>query len=92
MLTEVCKLYWAEIQEECIRHNWYTRGTNAEYGKLRDYVWNNAEDRHNLATKNYTEVLLNIAEDILEHSDTEYSLTDIMTCLGMRCIRYFTED
>ena len=89
MYKEICKLYWAEIQSECIKHNWYTRGTNAQYGRLQEYVWNNAEDKHNLATENYVEVLQHIAEDILRNSDTEYSVEDIMTCLGMRCVRYF---
>ena len=89
MYKEICKLYWGEVQEECIRHNWYTRGTNAQFESLQEYVWNNAGDQHNIATENYVEVLQHIAEDILRHSDTEYSVEDIMTCLGMRCFRYF---
>lgn len=55
MYKEVCKLYWGEVQEECIRHNWYTRGTNAQFESLQKYVWNNAGDQHNIATENYVE-------------------------------------
>lgn len=89
MYKEFCKLYWTEVQSECIKHNWYTLGTSAQYRKLQEYVLNNADEGHNLATENYMEVLQHIAEDILWHSDTEYPVEDIMTCLGMRCIRYF---
>lgn len=89
MYKEICKLYWGEIQSECIKHNWYTRGTNAQYEKLQEYVWNNAGDQHNLATEKYVEVLQHIAEDISTHSETEYTVCDIMNCLAAACFRYF---
>lgn len=88
MLTEVCKLYWVDVKAECVRHDWYTRGTNAEYEKLQRYIWDNAGDLHNIA-ENRAEVLQHIAEDILAHSDTEYSLLDIMTCLAGKCLIYY---
>lgn len=91
MYKEICKLYWPEIQSECIKHDWYTRGTNAEFYKLQDYVWDNAGDRNNLTPVKYAEVLQHIAEDILAHSRTEYSLADIMTVLAEKCFRYFVD-
>lgn len=86
MYKEICKLDWCDVRNLCVEHQWYTRGTNAEYSRLQKYVWDNYE----LPSENYVEVLQHIAEDILRHSDTEYSVEDIMTCLGMRCVRYFT--
>lgn len=65
--VKICKLldsnkmkdgyYWNDIRQMCVKHDWYTRGTNSEYNNLFDKAtkgeWN-ADD---------------IALDIYRHSD-----------------------
>ena len=91
MIKEVVKLFWCDVRVACISHEWYTCGDNKAYDALRDYVDNNANDRHALTAENYTDVLEYVARDIKAHSDTDYDYMDIMNVLSLKCIRYFEE-
>lgn len=55
----------------CIRQEWYTMGTNEDY----EQMLSTASSKENLTTDDIVE----IATDILEHSDSER----IMSCYGM---------
>ena len=85
MYKEVCMLDWCDVRHLCIEHQWYTCGTNAEYSRLQKYVW----DNHELPSEKYADILQHIAEDISTHSETEYTVRDIMNCLAAACFRYF---
>lgn len=52
------------VRRMCIGHEFYTRGDNAEYGAMLDKVGRNSADMTN-------EILCEIAEDIMEHTDPE---------------------
>lgn len=84
---EIRIMYYDDLRSVCIRNDYYTRGTNAEYealfGKLRDGCCN----LRNITT----ELLAEIATDIKAHSDTEDEITDIMYNLARVCISCFEE-
>lgn len=48
------------VQQCCIENGWYTRGTNAEYEKMLDYVRESKPTISNVFT---------VAKDIYSHSD-----------------------
>ena len=54
---------WSDIRNICIRENYYTRGSNAEYNALCNYVL-----RHNPTTK----AIYHAAADIVDHSDLSH--------------------
>ena len=57
------------LRQVCVVNEWYTKGTNEEYGKLL---------RTADALKNVTtEHIVGIAKDILEHSEIDEDLQDI---------------
>ncbi|MBE5807094.1 MAG: hypothetical protein E7317_02005 [Clostridiales bacterium] len=64
-ITEVRLLAPFKLRHLCIEHNWYTRGTNAEYDYLlRDLTHDGREHMT-------TEDLEAVALDIMEHSDID---------------------
>lgn len=50
------------VRRMCIGHEFYTCGDNAAYGAMLEKVGRNSDDMTN-------EVLYEIAEDIMEHTD-----------------------
>ena len=60
-ITERRVIYPTEVRSMCIRHDFYTAGTNEEYTAMLDKVVENYDDISN-------EALCEIAEDILNHS------------------------
>ena len=48
------------VQQCCIENDWYTRGTNAEYEKMLDFVRDSKPTISNIFT---------VAKDIYSHSD-----------------------
>ncbi|MBO6272787.1 hypothetical protein J6O48_08420 [bacterium] len=52
---------WGKVRQECISHNWYTRGNNAEYENML----------FTLCKGNTLEDVYRVARDIYEHSDKE---------------------
>lgn len=79
---EVRKIESGKIRALCIKKNWFTNGTNEEYGKLLDYG----------KCENITsDELVEMAELILEYSETDYPLTAVMYELCELCYSYFEE-
>ena len=70
----------------CNKRQWYTYGTNEEYENLFARLKENGEYIHLT-----TEKLQEIAEDILSHSKTEYSLVEIMCSLAYMAASTFYE-
>lgn len=52
----------------CVSHEWYTMGTSEEY----DQMLSSASSKENLTTEDIVE----IATDILEHSDSERIMSE----------------
>ena len=52
---------WGKVREECISHNWYTRGSNKAY----EYML------FTLCKGRTLEDVYRVANDIYEHSDKE---------------------
>lgn len=80
---EIRKISADKIRGLCIKHNWFTCGTNEEYGVLLDYGFSDKEIT--------TDELVEMAELILEHSDTDYEITSVMYELNKICYTYFEE-
>lgn len=80
---EIRKIDAAKIRGLCIKHDWFTNGTNEEYGVLLQYGFSGKEIT--------TDELVEMAELILEHSDTDYEITSVMYELNQICYTYFEE-
>lgn len=80
-LTETRYLNPCDLRSLCIRRDWYTRGTCAQYDNLLEAVRKTAD----MTTGN----LYIIAKDILDHSNTDQDLTDIMYDLAEACVTTF---
>jgi hypothetical protein len=80
---EIRKINADEIRGLCIKHDWFTRGNNAEYDVLLQYGFQGKEIT--------TDELVEMAKIILEHSDTDYELTSVMHELSQICYTYFEE-
>lgn len=80
---EVRKIEASAIRKLCIKHDWFTRGTNEEYELLLNYGFSHQEIT--------VDELVEMAELILEYSDTDYELTSIMFELNEICYSYFEE-
>lgn len=74
---EVRTVSWDEIRSICMAKGWYTRGTCEQYSNLAGYVFDLEEVT--------TEDLVYIANDILDHSSTEYNLEAILWELNRVC-------
>lgn len=80
-MKETRKLYSGDLRMLCIRENWYTKGTNEEYAMLL----NIPNENENIDT----ETIIDIAEDILAHSHTEYDLPSICFGIAEICHSFF---
>lgn len=81
---EIRKVDSTKLQALCIKYNWFTLGTNEQYGELLDYGFSQREISLN--------ELVEMATLILNYSDTHYSITDIMYELNSECCySYFVE-
>ena len=80
---EVKKIHAEKIRSLCIRHDWFNCGTNDEYAALLQYGFSGQEIT--------TDELVEMAEMILEYSDTDYNITSIMYELNKICDTYFEE-
>lgn len=84
--TETRTLSSSKLRSICIKNNWYTLGTNEEYGRLFDRLTDCCGCPENLTT----DKLVEIAEDILEHSEiTEYTIESVLFELARGCYTYF---
>lgn len=80
-IEERRKLYSGDLRILCIRKNWYTEGTNEEY----ELLLNIPNEHENIDT----ETIVDIAEDILAHSHTEYDLPAICFEVAEICHSFF---
>ncbi len=75
-----------KLRSVCIEHNWYTCGTNKEYSRLFDRLNDCCGCPEHLTT----EKLVEIAEDIWNHSEiTEYTIETVLSELARNCYTYF---
>lgn len=79
---EVRFLSAARLRSVCIEKNWYTFGTNEEYTHL---LFDLANGR-NLTTDDIVE----IAMDIMEHSDTDMDIESVMYVI-MKNVNVYVE-
>ena len=68
--SEVRKISADNLRGLCIRQNWYTNGDNEEYGHL---LFDLAANKDNVTTDDIVE----IAQDIIDHSKTDYDFESI---------------
>ena len=87
-MKQIITLDFETVRDECIKHNWYTIGTTEDYLALATFV----DGASYITDRHYVQMLQEIAEDIKQHSDTEYEAVDIMTVLANACKRHFVED
>lgn len=81
---EVRKIRKDDLRNLCIANRWYTRGDNAAYNHLLNDL---AGDKENITTDDIVE----IARDILEHSDTNEELTSICFEVARIAVTFFEE-
>lgn len=85
-ITETRTMSATKLRSVCIQHDWYTCGTNKEYGKLFDRLY----DSDGIPAHLTTEKLAEIAQDIMDHSRiTDYTITSVMFELARSCTVYF---
>ena len=81
---EIRKIHADSLSNLCIAKNLYTRGNNEEYGHL---LYDMAEGKENITTDDIVE----IAQDITEHSDTDQEITSICFDIARIAITFFEE-
>lgn len=81
---EVRKIRVDDLRNLCIKNRWYTRGDNAAYNHLLNDLAGNKE---NITTEDIVE----IAKDILEHSNTDQELTSICFDVARIAVSFFEE-
>ena len=92
-ITETRTIRWETLRNLCIKKNWYTMGSNDEYGEMLDFA-----SSHEMTTEN----LVRVASDIIEHSDEkcfedcEYNGTTaiqyVLFELAEACVTFFNEE
>lgn len=65
---EIRRITAGSLRQLCIDKDWYTAGDNDEYGHL---LYDLANDKENLSTAD----IIEIAADIMEHSDLDDDYT-----------------
>lgn len=81
---EVRKIRVDDLRNLCIKNRWYTRGDNAAYNHLLNDL---AGDKENITTDDIVE----IAMDILKHSNTDQELTSICFEVARIAVTFFEE-
>lgn len=80
-IMETRKLYSGDLRQLCIKKNWYTCGDNQDYEKLLS-ASNNCD--------NVTpEFIVQVAMDIIYHSNTDYPLTSVCFEVAEICHSFF---
>lgn len=78
--TESRQLFPEDLRRLCIQNNWYTNGTQEEYGMLL----------YSLTVGDMTTARIGIiAEDIKKHSNTDEEVTSIMFEIARVCRTFF---
>lgn len=81
---EVRKIREDDLRNLCIAKRWYTRGDNAAYNHLLNDL---AGDKENITTDDIVEIAL----DIMEHSNTDRELTSICFDVARIAVTFFEE-
>lgn len=81
---EVRRISADSLRTLCIARNWYTIGDNADYSHL---LYDMADSKENVTTDDIVE----IAQDIMEHSDTIQELTNICFDVARIAVTFFEE-
>ena len=68
--------YSSVIQKMCIKHNWYTLGSNVEYNVMLDFVRNNEPTNENI---------MDVAKNIWVHSN-ELEKSKIENAIVTECL------
>lgn len=86
-IKETRLLFWGRLRDFCIKHEYFTMGTNEEYDELYNmlpevqYREGLREDRHTTA-----EDLLKVAEKIMRHSEpSKFVIMDLETLVFAIC-------
>lgn len=84
-MKESSVMYWDMVRSLCISKNLYTRGTAEQYRELEKIIdsWQQSENEVT------TEMLQIVAENILEHSETEYEIESLMFEISRSCVNRF---
>lgn len=82
---EVRRISADSLRNLCTAKNWYTRGNTEEYSHL---LYNMAERKDNITTDDIVE----IAQDIMEHSDTDQKFTSICFDIARIAVTFFEEE
>lgn len=82
---ETRHLFPDKLRALCVKNDWYTLGDNEEYSALMYSL----SDEEGFPVDATTEKLVEIAADILEHSDTDYTMDAVLFELARICISYF---
>lgn len=84
--TETRTMNSSKLRSICIKMDWYTRGTNEEYSNL----FAKLHDDMGCPVHLTTEKLVEIAEDIWEHSEIQdYTIESVLFELARTCYTYF---
>ncbi len=75
---EIRKIRASALRQLCVEQDWYTAGDNDEYGHL---LYDLAQNKENLNTAD----IIEIAEDIMEHSDLDDDCT--VECVAFEVAR-----
>lgn len=81
---EVRKIREDDLINLCTAKRWYTRGDNAAYNHLLNDL---AGDKENITTDDIVEIAL----DIMEHSNTDQELTSICFDIARIAVTFFEE-
>lgn len=81
---EIRKIHADSLRNLCIAKNWYTKGNNTEYYHLLHGM---AEEKENITTDDIVE----IAQDIIEHSNTDQEFTSVCFDIARIAVTFFEE-
>ena len=79
---ETRKMPMDRLRNLCIKYNWYTHGNTEEYNNLLTMT-----KVENITT----ETLVEMANNIFEHSKVDYEVTTILFELSLICYSIFEE-
>lgn len=78
-IKETRKMYQSDLINLCLKHHWYTLGDNEDYRNLLKLTDEEIT----------TQILLEMANDIKSHSNTELEVENIMFSLSELCFSIF---
>lgn len=81
---EIRKISADSIRNLCVTKNWYTKGTNEDY---RHLLVDLVDNKENITTEDIVE----IAQNIMDHSSTDQELTSICFDVARIAVTFFEE-